>query len=71
MRQNSFDDSSLGIAPHPPYSPDLAPPDFWLFGHIKTSLVDCVFNEIDEFLEAVTLFLNEIQPSELQFIFHH
>jgi histone-lysine N-methyltransferase SETMAR len=22
--------------PHPPYSPDLAPSDFWLFGRIKT-----------------------------------
>jgi histone-lysine N-methyltransferase SETMAR len=24
--------------PHPPYSPESAPSDFWLFGHIKTAL---------------------------------
>lgn len=25
---------------HPPYSPDLAPSDFWLFDHIKKQLTD-------------------------------
>jgi transposase len=25
--------------PHPPYSPDLALSDFWLFSHVKTWLV--------------------------------
>ena len=24
--------------PHPPYSPDLAPSDFWLFGFLKPQL---------------------------------
>ena len=26
------------LVPHPPYSPDLAPSDFWLFGYLKQQL---------------------------------
>ncbi len=26
------------LMPHPPYSPDLAPSDFWLFGYLKQQL---------------------------------
>jgi hypothetical protein len=29
------DDNGLRTAPYPPYSPDLAPSDFFLFGHVK------------------------------------
>jgi histone-lysine N-methyltransferase SETMAR len=28
------DDNFLRMAPHSPYSPDLAPSDFFLFGHL-------------------------------------
>jgi hypothetical protein len=38
---------------HPPYSPDLAPSDLWLFGRIKTELADQSFTEPEEFLEGV------------------
>jgi hypothetical protein len=53
----------------PPYSPDLALSDFWLFGYIKTSLVSRVFNDPKKLLEAVIGVLNEIRPTELQFVF--
>jgi hypothetical protein len=66
-----FDRNSLVTFPHPLYSSDLAPFDFWIFGHIKTSLPGHVFNDADELLEALVEFLNEIQPSELQLVFHH
>jgi hypothetical protein len=69
--QQFFDGNSLVAIPHPPYSPDLTPSDFWFFGSIKTSLAGRVFNDSDEILEAVIGFLNEIQPSELQLVFHH
>jgi hypothetical protein len=55
--------------PHPPYSPDLAPSDFWLFSHVKTALVGQRFEDPEERLEAITEFLNEIQRSELEFAF--
>ena len=41
----------MGIktVPHPPYSPDLAPCDFWLF----SKLIGCHYETIDEMKEAV------------------
>jgi hypothetical protein len=57
--------------PHPPYGPDLAPSDFWLFGDVKTALVCQRFEEPKKLLEAVTEFLNEIQRSELELAFSH
>jgi hypothetical protein len=36
------------LAPHPPYSPDLAPSDFFLFGYLKTKLVGLEFDSADE-----------------------
>jgi hypothetical protein len=57
--------------PHPPYTADLAPSDFWLFGHVKTSLVGQTFNEPEQLVEAITGFLNEIQPLERVAVFSH
>jgi hypothetical protein len=48
----------------------LTPSDFWLFGHIKTSLAGRAFNAVEKLLEDVTEFLIEIQPSELH-VFRH
>jgi hypothetical protein len=61
--------NSLFTVPHLPCSLDLAPSDFWPFGHIKTSFGGPVFDDVDELREAVIEFLNEIQPSELQPVF--
>jgi hypothetical protein len=57
--------------PHPPDSPDLAPSDFWLFGHVKTSCVGQTFDEPEQLLEAVTEFLNEVQSPEVIVVFIH
>jgi hypothetical protein len=57
--------------PHPPYSPDLAPSDFWLFGHVKTSLVSQTFDESGQLPEEITEFLYEIQPPEVVAVFSH
>ena len=35
---------------HPPYSPDLAPCDFWLFPNLR----GCRYETIEEMKEAVT-----------------
>ena len=42
----------MGIktVPHLPYSPDLAPYDFWLFPKLR----DCRYETIEEMKEAVT-----------------
>ena len=42
----------MGIktVPQPPYSPDLAPCDFWLFSKLR----GCCYETIEEMKEAVT-----------------
>jgi hypothetical protein len=37
--------------PHPALSSDLAPSDFWLFGHMKAALAEQVFDQLEELLE--------------------
>jgi transposase len=64
-------ENHIGRMPHPPYSPDLTPSDFWLFGHVKTSLVGQTFDESEQLLEAIAEFLNEIRPPEVIVVFSH
>ena len=47
--------TKMGIktVPYPPYSPDLAPCDFWIFLQLKEKLRDCRFETIEEMKEAV------------------
>jgi hypothetical protein len=40
-------------APHPPYSPDLGPSDFYLFGYVKRCLAGISFKDADQLLAAV------------------
>jgi hypothetical protein len=47
-----------------------SPDNFWLFCHIKTSLAGRIVNDVAELPNAIIEFLNEIQPSELQLVFH-
>jgi hypothetical protein len=48
-------------APHPPYSPDLAPSDFYLFGYVKRCLADLSFEDADQLLAAVEGVLEGIE----------
>jgi transposase len=41
------------VLPHPPYSPDLAPSDYHLFGSMKSILGDKRFRNNDEVIAAV------------------
>jgi hypothetical protein len=49
----------LTRAPHPAFSPDLAPSDFYLFGKLKTVLMGAAFAD-DELLQGVMEVLNRI-----------
>ena len=46
----------MGIktVPQLPYSPDVAPCDFWLFPKLKEKLRCCCYETIEEMKEAVT-----------------
>ncbi|CAF4629919.1 unnamed protein product, partial [Rotaria socialis] len=37
---NCLTEEGINIIPHPPYSPDLAPWDYWLNDYIKQNLTD-------------------------------
>jgi transposase len=52
------------FAPHPPYSPDLAPSDFFLFGYLKCELRGCFFSSVEELLGDVKRLLADI-PAEM------
>ena len=41
------------ILPHPPYSPDLAPSDYWLFGEMKRPLRGKRFSTLKDLQSAV------------------
>jgi histone-lysine N-methyltransferase SETMAR len=47
------------VLPHPPYSPDLAPSDFHLFGPMKDGLQGKQFPNTDAVIEAVKKWLSQ------------
>jgi histone-lysine N-methyltransferase SETMAR len=66
-----FTEDEIVHLPHPRYSPDLAPSDFWLFGHMKAALAGPALDRPEELLDAITTFLEEVQVSELKGVFQH
>jgi histone-lysine N-methyltransferase SETMAR len=47
------EENRLRLAVHPPYSPDLMPSGFFLFGHIKHCLQGIAFLSLEELLAAI------------------
>jgi transposase len=47
------EENGLRLAPHPLYSHDLAPSDFFLFGYVKERLKGMVFPSYEELLDAI------------------
>jgi len=45
---------NITVSPHPPYSPDLAPLDFWLFPKVKMTMKGKRFESIQD-IEAATI----------------
>ena len=54
--------TKMGIktVPQPPYSPDLAPYDFWLFSKLR----GCRNETIEEMKEAVTKFIDTLTQED-------
>jgi hypothetical protein len=55
--------------PHPLYSPDLAPSDFYFFGCVKKYLAGLSFDDADQLLAAVEGVLAGIEKVILQTVF--
>ena len=56
----------MTLVPHPTYSPDLAPPTFFLFPRMKSDLKGRRFDTLEDVIAASTRALNSIQFEELQ-----
>jgi hypothetical protein len=66
-----FDNHHPAQLPHPVYSPDLSPCDFWLFGILKGILKDREFHSHDEIEEAMRMAWNDLTVDEAQRVFHN
>ena len=49
----------------PPYSPDLAPCDFWLFPKLREKLRSCRYETIEEMKEAVMKVIDMLTQEDL------
>ena len=54
---------------HPPYSPDLAPCDFWLFPKPREKLRGCRYETIKEMKEAVTKVIDTVTQEDFHWAF--
>ena len=53
------------LKPHPTYSPDLAPSDFFLFPNLKKDIRECHFRSDEEVMTAVEEWVNGKDPDFL------
>jgi len=52
------------VLDHPPYSPDLAPADYFLFPKVKSHLKGRLFDSFSDIQKAVTSTLNTIAKDD-------
>ena len=55
--QDFLRENHITVLPHPPYSPDLAPLDFWVFPKLKEALHDRKFLRIQDLAQAINQLL--------------
>ena len=51
------------LLPHPPYSPDLAPCDFFLFPNLKKSLTGQKFESNEKVIAATDTYFADLQKT--------
>jgi hypothetical protein len=71
QRQDFCRENRLRILTHLPYSPDLVPSDFFLFGHVKHCLTGAAFASRSELFEAIQSVVTEIAIELLHRVFDH
>lgn len=62
ISQTTIEAAGLTLVDHPPYSPDLAPSDFFLFRHLKKHLRGTSFASKEDLKAAVENFFVECRP---------
>jgi hypothetical protein len=71
MTSQFLEQNSMQREPHPAYSPDLAPSDFYPFGYVRQLLSGCQFADQDFLLQAVSDILVGIEKVTLESVFHN
>ena len=61
-----LNERGISVLEHPPYSPDLAPCDFWLFPILKNRLAGRKFDRAQDLAKAVKLELLSIPKEQYQ-----
>jgi hypothetical protein len=59
-------DNNMTVMPHPPYSPDLAPSDFFLFPKLKMMLKGRRFQTVEEIQRELKAILNTLGENDFQ-----
>ena len=54
----------IKILPQPPYCPDLALCDFWLFPKLKEKLKVCRYEKIEDMKEALTKVIDTLSQKD-------
>jgi transposase len=67
---SKFEKQHIFPLPHPPYSPDINPCDFWLFDLLKGIMKDREFHSHDEIEEAITMAGNDLTFDDVQSVFY-
>ena len=60
---------NIPVLPHPPYSPDLAPCDFYLFPKLKSKLKGHHFGTMGNIQKIVTNELNTLMENDFQYCY--
>jgi hypothetical protein len=69
MATAEFDRRRIGCLEHPPYSPDLGPRNFWLFGFLKEKLKDRQLRRVQSLHQAITDLWDELTFEDVQAVF--
>ena len=68
--QIALERKNITRLPHPAYSPDLAPADFWLFGLLKGRLAGKSFQTEEELHSALCGEIDKISRQDLRGVFN-
>jgi hypothetical protein len=69
MSQQFLAQNAMVVVVHPPYSPDPAPSDFYLFAHVKGLLMGKSFETEEQLLSVVQRILNSLEKSTVARVF--
>lgn len=64
-----FDERLISKGIWPPRSPDLSPPDFFLWGHLKNRVFRAPVHNLEDLKSRITEEINAISPSQLNNVF--